>query len=240
MNGTLVIARREIRSYFDSPVAYIFIVAFLLSCGILFFFMQGFFASGTASLRPWFGVMPVMLSILLPALTMRLWAEERKQGTYETLLTLPFAEHELVLGKYLAAMAVVGAALALSLPVPLMVSAFGRFDPGIILTEYLGILLLSSAGVALGQLLSSLTRNQMSAFLATAFLLVALTMLSQLASYFNLPSWLSGAVNWISLSYRFSSFSKGVLDSRDLAYFIILSALSLYLCSRRLAFGKWS
>ncbi len=240
MNGTWVVARREIRSYVDSPVAYLFIVAFLVSCSVLFFFMQGFFAAGVASLRPWFGLMPIMLSILLPALTMRMWAEERKQGTYETLLTLPLSEGQLVLGKYLAAMTVLGAALILSLPVPIMVSAFGRFDPGIIVAEYLGIVLLSSASIALGQLVSSLTRNQMSAFLATALVLVAMTMLSQLAAFFSLPSWLSAMVNWLSLSYRFSSFSKGVVDSRDCAYFIILSAMCLYLTTRRIAFGKWS
>ena len=220
-------------------MAYIFIVAFLLSAGILFFFVEGFFAVGRASMRPYFGLMPIILAILVPALTMRLWAEERRQGTNELLLTMPFSEAELVLGKFLASMAVVGLAVALSVPVALMASMFGSFDPGPIATEYLGVILLASASTALGQMVSSVSRNQMSAFLATAFILVAINLSSMATSWLDLPPLVAGVVNWISLSYHFISFSRGVLDTRDLVYFGLFTGLFQYLTARNLAAGRW-
>lgn len=238
MKRALIVARRELAGYFNSPLAYIFIVAFLLSCAVFFFFVGGFFAAGIASLRGWFGLMPLMLSFLLPALTMRSWAEERRQGTYESLMTLPFTDAELVLGKYLATMGVVASALLLSLPVPLMASAFGSFDAGVIVSEYLGVLLLVSAGAAIGQAVSSHTRNQMSAFLFTLFVLVGLNMANQLTVWLDLPGWAAAAVRWLSLSYRYSSFAKGVLDTRDLAFFAITTASFLWLTAGNLERGK--
>jgi ABC-2 type transport system permease protein len=239
MKGALTLASRETKAYFNSPVAYIFIVAFLLSAGILFFFVEGFFAAGRASMRPYFGLMPIILSILVPALTMRLWAEEKRQGTSELLLTMPFSDAELVLGKFLASMAVVGLAVLLSVPVALMVSMFGSFDPGPVFTEYLGVLLLACASTALGQMVSSASRNQMSAFMATAFILVAINLSSMMTTWLELPAIVVGVVNWISLSYHFISFSRGVLDTRDLVYFLLFTTLFLYLTARNLAAGRW-
>lgn len=239
MKGAMTIAARETKAYFNSPVAYIFIVAFLLSAGILFFFVEGFFAAGRASLRPYFGLMPIILAILVPALTMRLWAEERRQGTSELLLTMPFSDADLVLGKFLASMVVVGMAVVLSIPVALMVSMFGSFDPGPIFTEYLGVILLACASTALGQMVSSASRNQMSAFMATAFILIAINLSSMATSWLELPVLVVGVVNWISLSYHFISFSRGILDTRDLVYFVLFTALFLYLTARTLAAGRW-
>jgi ABC-2 type transport system permease protein len=239
MKGALTIASRETRAYFNSPVAYIFILAFLLSAGILFFFVEGFFAVGRASMRPYFGLMPIILAILVPALTMRLWAEEKRSGTSELLLTMPFSDAELVAGKFLASMAVVGLAVVLSMPVAFMVSLFGAFDPGPIFTEYLGVILLASASTALGQMVSSASRNQMSAFLATAFILVAINLSSMATTWLELPALVASMVNWLSLSYHFISFSRGVLDTRDLVYFILFTTLFLYLTARNLAAGRW-
>jgi ABC-2 type transport system permease protein len=239
MNGTLTIAKREINSYFNSPLAYIFIVAFLVTSALLFFFVERFFAAGQASLRGYFALMPLVFSILVPALTMRLWAEERRQGTYELLLTMPFRDAELVMGKYLAAMAVVGIALAASLPVPVMVSLFGRFDLGTITAEYLGAIMMASAAVAIGQAVSGASKNQMTAFLATVLGLLALSLVSQANAWLELPAWLAAAINWVSLSYHFQSFSKGVIDTRDASYFILLTTASLYLTTRFLSTGKW-
>ncbi|PKL07450.1 MAG: ABC transporter permease [Spirochaetae bacterium HGW-Spirochaetae-7] len=240
MSGTTTIARREIASYFNSPVAYIFIVAFLLSCGTLFFFFERFFAAGQATMRGYFALMPFVLSVLIPALTMRLWAEERRQGTYELLLTMPFGDGELVLGKYLAAMAVVSVAMALSLPVPLLASMFGRFDAGVIVSEYLGAMMMASAATAIGQAVSGASRNQISAFMATVLILLSLSLLSQATTWIELPLWLAGAVNWISLAYHFSSFARGVIDTRDVAYFALLTAGCLWVTTRLLSTGKWS
>jgi len=239
MKGSLTIAARETRAYFNSPVAYIFIVAFLLAAGILFFFIEGFFAAGRASMRPYFGLMPIILAILVPALTMRLWAEEKRQGTNELLLTMPFSDAELVAGKFLASMAVVGLAVLLSVPVALMVSLFGTFDPGPIFTEYLGVILLACASTALGQMVSSASRNQMSAFMASAFILVAINLSTMVTAWLELPALVVGMVNWISLSYHFISFSRGILDTRDLVYFVLFTVLFLYLTTRNLAAGRW-
>ncbi len=239
MSGTLSIAKREINGYFNSPLAYIFIVAFLVTCASLFFFMERFFAAAQASLRGYFALMPMVFSILVPALTMRMWAEERRQGTYELLLTMPFRDGELVLGKYIAAMAVVGVALAASLSVPLLVSLFGRFDLGTIVTEYLGAIMMASAAVAIGQAISGASKNQMTAFLATVIVLLAMSLLSQANAWLELPTWLAAAINWISLSYHFQSFSKGVIDTRDALYFALLTIACLYLTTRFLTTGKW-
>jgi ABC-2 type transport system permease protein len=239
MNGTFTIAKREIRSYFNSPLAYIFIVAFLVTCALLFFFVERFFAAGQASLRGYFALMPMVFAILVPALTMRLWAEERRQGTYELLLTMPFRDVELVAGKYLAAMSVVGIALLASFSVPLMVSLFGRFDFGTIVSEYIGTMLMASAAVAIGQAISGASRNQMSAFLTTVLLLLVLSLLSQANAWVELPTWLANAINWVSLSYHFQSFAKGVIDTRDALYFILLTVASLYLTTRFISIGKW-
>ena len=238
MSGTTTIARREIASYFNSPVAYIFIVAFLLSCGVIFFFIERFFATGQATLRGYFALMPFVLSVLVPALTMRLWAEERRQGTYELLLTMPFGDDELVVGKYLATMVVVGVAIALSLPVPLMASMFGRFDAGVIVSEYLGAMMMASAAAAIGQAVSGASRNQMSAFMATVLILLSLSLLSQVTTWIELPLWLAGSANWLSLSYHFSSFARGVVDTRDVAYFALLTVSCLWLTTRLLSAGK--
>lgn len=239
MNGTMTIARREAGAYFNSPVAYIFIVAFLATSGFLFFFLERFFAAGQATMRGYFYLMPFVMSVLVPALTMRLWAEERRQGTYELLLTMPFTETELVAGKYLASMLVVGVTLALSLPVPILVSMFGRFDLGVIVAEYLGAILMASASLAIGQAVSGASRNQMSAFMITVLLLLVLSLLSMATTLVTMPAWLAGTVNWLSLSYHFSSFSRGVLDTRDVAYFALLTLGSLFLTVRFLAAGRW-
>ncbi len=239
MNGMLTIARRELRAYFDSPVAYIFITAFLLASGTLFFFVEGFFAAGQASMRGYFSLMPVVLSVFAPALTMRLWAEERRQGSYELLMTMPFTEGELVAGKFLASLAVVAAALALSLPVPLLASLFGRFDAGAVATEYLGALLMASAALGVGQAVSGASRNQISAFMATVLVLLALSLLPQLTVWLSLPSGVAGALNWLSLSYHFNAFARGVVDSRDVAYFALVTGASLFATARLLAAGKW-
>ncbi|OHD18713.1 MAG: hypothetical protein A2Y38_09410 [Spirochaetes bacterium GWB1_59_5] len=239
MNGTVTIARREIASYFNSPVAYIFIIAFLLVCGTLFFFFETFFAAGQATMRGYFSLMPIVLSVLTPALTMRLWAEERRQGTYELLLTMPFTDAELVVGKYAAAMTVIAAALALSLPVPLFASLFGRFDAGTIVAEYLGALLMASAVVAIGQAVSGAAKNQMSAFMATVLILLSLSLLSQLTMLIDMPSVLANIINWVSLAYHFSSFSRGVADTRDVVYFILITVACLYATTLLLSAGKW-
>lgn len=239
MRRALIIARRELRSALNTPPAYVFCVFFLVVSSVWLFFARGFFARGEASLRPYFEIMPALLAVLMPALTMRSWAEEKKSGTYELLATLPFRAGELVAGKYLAALAVSAATLVLSLSVPLSVSRFGDFDAGVLVTEYLGVLLTASACAALGQWVSSRSKNQISAFLLTAALLLALSLAGRLPSALRLPRYVAEIVVWISIDSHFESFARGVLDSRDLLYFFLVTALGLHLTAKNLVRAVW-
>lgn len=191
-------------------------------------------------MRAYFSIMPVILSIFAPALTMRLWAEERRQGSYEILMTLPFSEVELVSGKFLASFFIVLIALFLSLAVPLCVSMFGAFDIGIIFTEYLGAILMAAAVLGIGQAVSGASKNQISAFLISVSIMLALTLMPQMVIWLNPPTFISGIINWLSLSFHFDSFARGIIDSRDLAYFLILCFGSLYLSVYFLTRRKWS
>ncbi len=239
VNNVLSVVRKELKSYFNSPVAYIVVVAFLVFTSVWLFYMQTFFLRGVASLRPYFVVIPMVFVFLLPALTMRSWAEERKLGTLEVLLTLPFREGELVLGKFLAGMALLLITLALTLPLPLMLGQFGRFDAGEIVGQYLGVILIGATGLSLGLLISAFTTNQLSAFIIGVLALLALTLVGQINYLANLPLWAAGVVSWFSLESHFESFAKGLIDTRDLFFFLIFTSFFLYLNAKSLIFKKW-
>jgi len=223
MNKVAAITRRELRAYFTTPIAFIAAVFFLVVTSAWFFFAQQFFAQDTASLRGYFSLWPVLFIILLPALTMRAWAEERRQGTAEILLTLPVREGELVAGKFAAAMLLLLVIVVLTIPLPLSVLPFGSFDPGQLVMQYLGVLLLGCAGMAAGQFVSALSSNQISAFLFAAAFMLVITMIGQIPGVAVLPGWLAGVFSWVSFDFHFDSFSKGVLDTRDVLYFAVLT-----------------
>jgi ABC-2 type transport system permease protein len=235
----LPVIRKELRSYFNSPIAYVVTVTFVLFCAIWVFFLQSFFAANSASLRPLFGVLPMVFIIVMPAITMRSWAEERKLGTAELLLTLPFRESTLVVGKFLAALALLAIMVALTLPLPLLLSRFGSFDWGEVAGQYIGALLLGAAGIAVGQFISSLATNQISSFLITLFVLLFFTLISEVNAAFSLPDLLAGVLNYLSLSSHFFNFQKGLLDTRDLLFYLIVCGLFLYLNMKTLVFRKW-
>ena len=239
MRRVAAIARRELRSYFTTPVAYIVVVFFLVVTAAWFFFAQQFFAQDAATLRGYFSLWPVVFILLLPALTMRSWAEERRQGTAEILLTLPVRERELVAGKFAAAFALLLLLVVLTLPLALSVSTFGSFDPGQIAMEYLGVLLLGCAGIAAGQFVSALSANQISAFLFGVVFMLVITMIGQIPSVAVLPGWLASAFSWISFDFHFDSFSKGVFDSRDVLYFVVLCAGFLYFTTKVLLLRRF-
>jgi ABC-2 type transport system permease protein len=239
MTPTTAVFRKELKSYFNSPIAYIATLFFLVFSSVWFFYIQHFFASNSASMRVFFSVMPTIFTVLVPALTMRSWAEEKRMGTAELLLTLPFRERDVVIGKFLATFSLLAIMLALTIPVPLSVSAFGHFDPGQIVGEYLGILLLGAAAIAIGQFISSVSSNQISAFIFGVIVLIAITMVSQAASIFNLPVWFAAVLNYLSLGYHFESLIKGVVDTRDVLYFLVAVTLFLYLNTKVLVFKKW-
>ena len=191
MSSVGAIARRELRSSFNSPVASIVAIFFLVITSTLFFYGRQFFAQDVASLRGYFASWPLVFVILLPAITMRSWAEERSSGTAEILLTLPMRESELVLGKFLGSFALLCIIVALTLPVPFSAALLGSFEPGQIASQYIGALLLGCTGIAAGLFVSALCTNQVSAFLFSALFLLFITMIGQVPSLMVLPGWLS-------------------------------------------------
>jgi ABC-2 type transport system permease protein len=234
------LAKKEIFSYSNSPAFYGISVFFLLFCSIWFFYFQQFFTMDSATLRPYFAAFPMVFILVIPVLTMKGWAEERKLGSVEILLTMPFSEWDLVLGKFFSSLAVLAALLILTIPLPLSLLPLGDFDGGVIVCEYIGAFLLGASATALGLLLSSLSKNQGGAFLGGAVVLLAVMLINRLTFTFDLPLWLAEGINFISLAFHFESFSKGLIDSRDLAFFILSTILFLFLNTRVLIFRKWS
>jgi len=237
-----VIFRRELGSYFATPVAYVFMVIFLVLAGSFTFYLGGFYERGQADLAPFFSFHPWLYLFLVPALSMRLWAEERKSGSIELLLTLPVTLMEAVLGKFLAAWAFTGIALSLTFPVWVTVNYLGDPDNGAILAAYLGSLLMAGAFLAIGSCISATTRNQVIAFIVTvvvcfAFLLSGFPLVLDLFSSWA-PQLLVDAVASFSFLTHFSSISKGVIDLRDLVFFAAVIGFWLYATSIVLDFKK--
>jgi ABC-2 type transport system permease protein len=239
LRSTAALVRKELYSYRISPVFYGMGVFFLLLVNIWLFYVQRFFARDTASLRDWFAVFPLAFIIVIPAITMRCWAEERRLGTLELLLTMPFSEWNLVLGKFIAAFAVLVVFLLCTVPVPLSLAALGDFDPGLILAAYAGVTLLGASATALGIFFSSFSRNQAGAFLGGVVVLLVVTLIDRVNQILNLPLFLAEALNFLSLAFHFESFFRGILDSRDLAFFILSTLLFLFLSTRGILFRKW-
>jgi ABC-2 type transport system permease protein len=239
MQSLLSLWRKELRSATGSPVAVGAILFFLLLTGIWFLWISQFLVQNTASLRGYFATFPVAFTILIPALTMRTWAEERKLGSHEILLTLPVKTGYLVAGKFLGAWTIVLAMLVLTLPMTILVSGLGNFEIGEILGEYLGILFLSAAATALGVFLSGLTTNSISAFLLAVAGLLLFAVGGSLAAIVGLPSSVVDAIRFFSLDSRYATFQRGILDSRDALYFVWFTGLFLYLNTKILILRKW-
>ena len=231
MNGTLTIFRRELRSYFATPVAYVFIVIFLLMAGAFTFYMGGFYERGQADLQPFFSFHPWLYLFLVPAVSMRMWAEERKSGTIELLLTLPVTLWQAVSGKFLAAWVFIAIALVLTFPIWLTVNYLGDPDNGVIFASYLGSLLMAGAFLAIGSCISATTRNQVVAFILTVvacFLLLAGFPLVLDVFRAVAPQGVVDAIAGLSFLTHFASISKGVIDLRDLVYFVLMIGVWLY------------
>ena len=233
MNRVLAIGKRELRGYFATPVAYVFLAVFAALLGFLVFGLSGFFERGQADLMPFFQFHPFVFLFLVPAVSMRLWAEERRSGTLELLLTLPVSTTQAVLGKFLAAWAFLGIALIATFPAWLTVNFLGDPDNGVILAGYLGSLLMAGAYLAVGGCLSALTRNQVIAFVVSGLTLLFLVMLNFPAVLDflpeSLPQFLLDLVGTLGIYGHFDSISRGVVDLRDLIYFLSLIGACLFL-----------
>ncbi len=238
MRTILALARKEFKSYFSTPIAYIYLVVFLVFTN--WFFFRGFFVMNIASLRGFFGLMPWTFLFLIPAVTMRLWAEEQKLGTMEVLLTWPVREHEVVLGKFLASMGLLSVSLLLTLPLPATVFLVGHPDPGPILTGYIGLLFMGGAYLAIGLFSSSLTENQIVAFIVGVFLTFVLFVIGEDFVLVSAPALLAPVFSFLGLGAHFASIGRGVLDSRDVIYYLSVIFFFLYLNVRRLESRKWN
>lgn len=224
MQQVIHILRKEFLDYFVSPIAYIVIAIFLLVTG--WFFFSTFFLYDEASLRIFFNLLPVIFSFVIPAVTMRLFSEELNVGSYETLLTLPVTYRDIVLGKFLAASGFIAAMLVPTLLYPVTVATLGQLDWGPVMGGYIGALLLGSAYAAVGLFASSLTRNQIIAFIVGMAICFSLTLIDKMLFFF--PRFLLGVIGYLGASTHFQNIAKGVIDSRDVLYFLSVIFIGLY------------
>ena len=228
MNSFLAVFKRELKSYFATPLAYVFLVIFLFFAGYLTFNKQGFYEARQADLQPFFVNLPLLFIFMVPATAMRLWAEERKVGSVELLFTLPITIAQAVLGKFLAAWVFLGIALALTFPMVVTVAYLGNPDWGLIVTGYLGSFLMAGGFLAIGCFFSALSKNQVIAFVLSVVACAVLvfagmpTTLNYLSTF--LPAGFVNAVEGMSFQVHFESLQRGVLQFSDLAYFVLLIA----------------
>jgi ABC-2 type transport system permease protein len=231
-NQIWVIFWRELSSYFATPIAYVFIVIFLFLSGVFTFHLGNFFERGQADLLPFFSFHPWLYLFLIPALAMRLWAEERKTGTIELFLTLPITITEAVLGKFFAAWAFTGIALVLTFPLWLSVNYLGQPDNLVILAGYIGSFLMAGAFLAIGSCMSALTKNQVIAFVITVVVCLAfiLSGFPMVLDFFQgwTPQIIVQTISSFSFLTHFNAISKGVIDLRDIIYFFSLIAFWLF------------
>lgn len=244
MSPMLTIAKREFRSYFDSPLAYVVICISFLALGLFFFMYRGgFWQLDRASLQLMFEYLPQGLSLLVvPVVTMRLMAEERRSGTLEMLITLPVKDSDVVLGKYLGALGLVLTVVLTSALYPLVMFKWpwnlGPLDVGPIVSGYIGLILFSAAAVAVGLLISSITESQAIAFFVTFFVLLGLWYSGTFAD--NMGGTFANIVNYVSFQSRLEGFERGLIDTRNVVYFLSIAALALVVAFRALERRKWA
>lgn len=235
VSNVFAIFRRELRSYFNSPVAYVVIVVFLGIIG--WFFTNNLFLMNIASLRVMFELVPLVYLFFVPAITMRLLAEEKKSGTLELLTTKPVLDVEIVLGKFLAAWTLLAAALLPTLLYLATMFSLGSIDLGPVLTGYLGLLLMGAVYVGIGLFASSITENQIIAFIVGFLIILALFLLDKVLIY--APTGLASTLEFLGIDYHFGNIARGVIDSRNVIYFLSLIGFSLYLATVSLERRKW-
>jgi ABC-2 type transport system permease protein len=216
MKQIKTIAIKEFKDYFISPIAYIVISLFLIVTG--WFFFSTFFIYGRADLRDFFSLLPITFSFIIPAITMRLFSEEKNIGSYEILLTMPVSFTDIALGKFLAATFFTASMLIPTIAYPIFISFIGEIDPGPVIGGYLGAIFLAAAYCSIGIFASSLTRNQIIAFIMGCAMCFILTILDKLL--FFMPAKIIGAIEFIGANSHFANISKGIIDSRDIFYFL--------------------
>jgi ABC-2 type transport system permease protein len=227
MSSILSIWHREFKDYFVTPIAYLVIAIFLLVTG--WFFFSTFFLKDQANLRDFFQLLPLTFSFVIPALTMRLLSEEFQQGSYELLITMPVNVRDIILGKFLASCSVIVSLLLPTLAYPITIHFLGDLDWGPVIGGYIGALFLGASFSAIGLLTSSLTRNQIIAFILGTLICFGLSLLDNMLVFF--PKSILEVLQYLGAGYHFQNIAKGILDSRDILYFLSLMFVGLYLTS---------
>jgi ABC-2 type transport system permease protein len=235
MSPALVISKREIRTYFNSPVAYIVVTVFTIVFG--FFFFNNLFVEKQADMRGFFTLAPLMFCFFAPAITMRLLAEERGSGTIEILITMPVRDWEVVVGKWLAAMALLLTTLLLTMVFAITVAKLGPLDKGPALGGYLGLLLMGGSYVAIGVMASSFTRNQVVSLIIAFGICFALFLFGKVLPF--VPEKVQPLVAFLSTDTHFENVSRGVIDSRDVIYYASVIVVSLLIATTSLESRKW-
>jgi ABC-2 type transport system permease protein len=235
MTPALVISRREIRTYFNSPVAYIVVPVFVIITGYLFF--TQLFLEKQADMRGFFNIMPLLFMFMIPAITMRLLADEKSSGTLELLITMPVRDWEVVVGKFLAAMALLCTAIGLTLVFAITVKSLGPLDRGPAIGGYLGLVLMGGAYVSIGVMASALTRNSIVSFIVAFAISFALYLLGRLTQF--LPQSLQKLVAFLSIDGHFENIGRGVVDSRDVIYYLSVMTVCLLIATLSLESRRW-
>jgi ABC-2 type transport system permease protein len=235
LKNTWIFCQRELKSYFNSPIAYIVITIFLLISG--WFFFSSLFVVAQVSLRGLFSIVPFVFMFFAPAISMRLISEEKRSGTIEVLATLPVKDWEIILGKFLSALILLSVAVLLTLTYALTLSFMGNLDGGALVGGYLGLILVGATYLSVGVFTSSLTKNQVVAFVVSFVIVFALFVLDKVAIFF--PGFLAGLLQYISVEYHFSNIARGVIDSRDIIYYFSVIFFFLVLATRSLEGRKW-
>ncbi len=235
MGKTLSIYKRELGAYFNSPVAYIVVALYLLVVGYMFF--AQFFLVGEATMRDMFGLAPMLFTFFAPAVTMRLLSEEKRSGTIELLITMPVRDWEVVLGKFMAGLSVLAVAILLTLAYPITISTMGALDWGTVVGGYLGLLLLAGAYVAIGLMASSWTRNQVVAYMVAWVITFALFIGGKLLPL--MPGSIATVIEHLSLDLHFNNIAKGVIDTRDIIYYLSLITACLLVTVQTLDSRRW-
>jgi ABC-2 type transport system permease protein len=232
MKALFTVFRRELAAYFVTPLVYVFIFIFLVLSGATTFFLGNFFERGQADLAPFFGFHPWLYLLLVPAIAMRLWADERKTGTVELLLTLPVSVGQAVVGKFLAAWAFAGIALALTFPMWITVNYLGSPDNGVILTSYIGSFVMAGSYLAIGACFSALSKNQVIAFVLAAVVCLLFTVSGTPLVLNAFSGWAPASVidtvAGLSMLANFDGISRGVLDAVNIVYFASVIVLFLF------------
>lgn len=238
MNTILTITKKELKSFFNSPIAYIFLCIFLISSSFLFFW--DFFLRGQASMRGFFAWLPVLFLFLVPAISMKMWSEEKKMGTIELLMTMPVKDMDVVLGKFFACFIFLSIAIFLTFPIIITVDYLGEPDFGPIIGGYIGTLLMGAAYLAIGLFLSSVTKNQIIAFIVGLAICFTFFIIGQPWITHLVPRTIAPFLNYVGIGSHFENIGRGVVDSRDIIYYFSVIVIFLYLNKLSIESRHWN